>query len=175
MAEKLDNDEFLARLGACQSQLLGYICALVRNLDDAEDVLQQTVLTIWNKLDKYQPERSFTAWALRFVQYHALNHLRARRRRQFHEHLAASLAETAAFAAEPEENDAYRRAMEGCLKDMNQPDRQMVEQCYYEECKVSALAARLGRSAQSVCNSLRRIRMSLLECIRRKVSAGGGP
>ena len=42
-----------------QTQLFGYIYSLVRNLDDADDLFQQTSLALWKKIDQYDPARAF--------------------------------------------------------------------------------------------------------------------
>ena len=36
-----------------QSQLFGYIYSLVRDLDDADDLFQQTSLVLWDKFDQF--------------------------------------------------------------------------------------------------------------------------
>jgi RNA polymerase sigma-70 factor (ECF subfamily) len=40
--------EFAEQLRQAQSRLFGYIHALVRDLDDADDLFQQTTLILWN-------------------------------------------------------------------------------------------------------------------------------
>ena len=38
-----------------QTQLFGYIYSLVRDLDDADDLFQQTSLVLWDKFDQFDP------------------------------------------------------------------------------------------------------------------------
>ena len=51
--------EFAALLARHQAQLFGYIHSLVRDLDDADDLFQQTSLVLWDKFDLFDPSRSF--------------------------------------------------------------------------------------------------------------------
>src|SRR5689334_17876152 len=50
---------FAALLRQHQNQLFGYIYSLVRDLDDADDLFQQTSLVLWDKFDLFDPSRSF--------------------------------------------------------------------------------------------------------------------
>ncbi len=44
-----------------------YVAALVPNVADAEDIVQQTALALWEKFDAYDPSQPFTPWAWRFA------------------------------------------------------------------------------------------------------------
>jgi hypothetical protein len=48
-----------------------------------------------------------------------------------------------------------------------------LETCYGGSVCIHDVAGRLGRSTQSIHNSLRRIRRVLFECVRRKIAQGG--
>jgi RNA polymerase sigma-70 factor (ECF subfamily) len=41
--------------------------SLVPNVADAEDIVQQTALALWEKFDAYDPSQPFTPWACRFA------------------------------------------------------------------------------------------------------------
>ena len=69
--------------------------------------------------------------------------------------------------AEADATDEGLAALSGCVARLGQPDRHLVQRCYGDGVPVRQMAAELGRSPQSVHNSLRRIRVVLLECIRR--------
>ena len=87
--------EFAELLTHHQGQLLGYIYSLVRNLDDADDLFQQTSLVLWDKFDQYDPSRTFAAWACGVARYEVLNFLRARSRDRlyFSDELSLALIE----------------------------------------------------------------------------------
>ena len=77
----LDAD-FAGRLRSHQVQIFGYIYSLVRNFDDDDDLFQQTSLAMWNKYDKYDPGRSFVAWACVVARFEVSNFVRARSRQR---------------------------------------------------------------------------------------------
>ena len=72
--------EFAEQLVRHHAQLLGYIYSLVRDLDDADDLFQQTSLVLWDKFEQFDPSRSFVSWACGVARYEVLNFLRARSR-----------------------------------------------------------------------------------------------
>ena len=49
-----DRERFLDLLATHEAQLLGFLCAIVPGFQDAEDVFQQTVLTMWQKFGDFE-------------------------------------------------------------------------------------------------------------------------
>jgi RNA polymerase sigma-70 factor, ECF subfamily len=166
--------EFAEQLAGHHGQLLGYIYSLVRDLDDAEDLFQQTSLVLWDKFDQFDRSRSFVAWACGVARYEVMNFLRARNRDRvyFGDELSLALIE-AQETLEQERLEERRVALAGCMKKLRERDRDLVEACYGRSVGVREVARVRGRSAQSIHNSLRRIRRSLFECVSRSLARGG--
>jgi RNA polymerase sigma-70 factor (ECF subfamily) len=58
----------------------GYVCSILRDEHDAEDVTQQVFAKLLTALGRYEPRNvPFSAWILRVAHNTALDHLRARR------------------------------------------------------------------------------------------------
>jgi RNA polymerase sigma-70 factor, ECF subfamily len=58
----------------------GYVCSLVRDEHDAEDVTQQVFTKLLTSLARYEPAGvPFSAWILRVAHNAAVDHIRARR------------------------------------------------------------------------------------------------
>lgn len=160
--------EFAECLHQHQAQLFGYIHSLLRNLSDADDLFQQTTLILWRKFGEYDRQRSFLSWACGVARFEIANFLRSRSRQQlyFTDEISLLLIE-AQEALKQDEIDSRREALAKCTAKLRATDRKLLEDCYGESAGVAAVAARQGRSPQSVHNSLRRIRRALFECIRR--------
>jgi RNA polymerase sigma-70 factor, ECF subfamily len=167
MSDSRLSNEFLDLITACQSDLFGYLYSLLHHMDDTEDVLQQTVLTMWRRFGEYDRGRSFLAWAKTFAKFSALNHLRAKRRGRvvFSDDLVLMLAESAAVEPAEDSLASYHDALLRCMDRLPPADRDLLELCYFEGCSITKAAVKLGRSPQSTCNSLRRIRAALYDCI----------
>jgi RNA polymerase sigma-70 factor, ECF subfamily len=169
-------DEFAQLLAMHETQLFGYIYALILNMADAEDIYQDTALALWRKFEDYQPGTNFAAWARATARFEVQHFLRSKSRRRVHfdERLLAELAETQTdldSGGSDSSLEAYSQALLRCRDKLPENDQQLVSLCYGGSRSITDAAKQLGRSPQSVCNSLSRIRRVLFDCIRR--AAGG--
>ncbi len=168
--------EFAAQLQACQARLYGYIHSLVRDLNDADDILQQTTFILWKKFSQFDRQRSFFAWACGVARLEVANFLHSRSRHQlyFSDHLNLLLIEAQNEVEEAELEDR-REALARCVAKLRDRDRGLLHECYGEPDSIHGAADRRSRSPQSIYNSLRRIRRSLYECINRTLAHESRP
>jgi RNA polymerase sigma-70 factor (ECF subfamily) len=158
--------EFAACLRDIQGRLYGYIHSLVRDLNDADDLFQQTAMILWKKFDAFDQQGSFFAWACGIARFEVTNFLRSRGRQRlyFTDDLNLLLIE-AHEDLTSEEEEARRNALSQCVAKLRERDRELLMECYQDQAGVVHAAGRRGRSPQSVYNSLRRIRRSLYESV----------
>ncbi len=71
-----DRDSLNRLLAALQAPLYAHIFAIVRNRENAEDVLQDTLFTIVRKLDQLTDPRWVRAWAYRIANRKAVRRSR---------------------------------------------------------------------------------------------------
>jgi RNA polymerase sigma-70 factor, ECF subfamily len=163
-------EEFVDLLSVHQRQLLGYVFTLVRNMDDAEDVLQQTNIVLWRKFDDYQSGTDFMRWACHVAHLQSLSFLHNKFRNPlcFDETLLRQLADKRLEREGLYEH--YREGLKLCMERLAAVDRQLLELCYGGTTSIKDIAETLGRSADSVYHSLQRIRITLLECINREAA-----
>lgn len=158
---------FLSLFLRSEREIFRYVAALVPNVTDAEDIVQQTALALWEKFDAYDPAQPFTPWACRF----ALNKARqwAERHQRWKAFLDGELAEELARRREAlgPEIDARLRRLEGCLGKLPAEQRSMVEGYYYRREDIETLSANSGRTVTATYKALQRIRQSLQDCIER--------
>jgi len=148
-----------------QNELLRYILPLVGNLNDAEDVLQQTALALWQKFDQYDPSRPFLPWAKRFAHHEVLMYHRRQRRYTFlTEELIESLVERQ--AGQELEIQQLHEALSHCIEKLPEADRLLLQQRYAEQgASMQQLAAETGQTANVLYKALARIRRQLLHCV----------
>jgi RNA polymerase sigma-70 factor (ECF subfamily) len=150
-----------------QSQLYGYIFALVRNWEDAADLFQSVCVVLWKKFDSYEPGVSqFFPWARQTAVFEVRNFLRRKKSRQ---HLAEEMLDALTETPFDREDDAtagYLEALGRCKQKLPTTDVELLDFHYSNDLSAQQIADRLGRSRQSVCNSLLRIRRWLMDCIR---------
>ncbi len=160
-----EQQRFLSLFLRSEKEVFRYVAALVPNIVDAEDIVQQTALALWEKFDVYDPVQPFTPWACRF----ALNKARRwiERRQRWQALLEGGLAEEVeqrrgALRAELE----FRlRHLEDCLEHLPEEQRSLVEGYYYRRTAVERLADDSGRTVAATYKALQRIRQSLQLCI----------
>ena len=78
MNEQERHNLFSDLILAYQSELYSYIFAVVRNWEDADDLLQSVCLVLWRKFDSFRPGSNFLFWARRTAKIEVSNFLRHR-------------------------------------------------------------------------------------------------
>ena len=163
-------EDFVQLFTKWQRRLFLFILAQVPNLVDAEEVLQETNLVIWRKAHTFQPGTNFYGWCCRIAVLEVLKH------RERHRRSAIALSDSflEVIAAEARDNaedlEDRRQALLLCLGRLDSADRELIRlRCATETGK--SLAQKLGRPANSVYQSLSRIRRALLECVKRRLAA----
>jgi RNA polymerase sigma-70 factor (ECF subfamily) len=156
-----------------EREIFRYVTALVPNVADAEDIVQQTAIVLWEKFDAYDPGQPFTPWACRF----ALNKARQwiERRQRWQTLLANGLAEELALRRESlrPELEARLAHLETCVKKLPDDHRAIVEGYYYRRDDIEALAGGSARTVTAAYKLLQRIRQALQTCIERAANSEG--
>ena len=156
-------------LTGCERRLYDFVLALVGNLTDADEVIQETKLRLWEQFERFQVGTDFGAWA-RTVAYYQVLDFRKRPGRsephlstEFFEAVAAEIVEQA------DELDARQRALEACLKKLSASDRDLVMRCYDGTTPVKQVADSIGRTLTATYQLLWRIRTKLFHCIQHRL------
>lgn len=151
-----------------QSPLYGYIFAVVRNWEDADDLFQSVCLVLWSKFESFQIGSDFFAWARQIAKNKLADFLRHKRSAvHVGEELLADLSATA-NEMQVSGGETYLTALERCREKLSSADQELLEIHYVENLGSRQIAEQLQRSQTSVCNSLNRIRSWLLECIQKE-------
>lgn len=148
--------------------LCRYACTFVRDCDEAEDIVQKTFVSFWEKRSDIAVETSLKSYLYRAVRNAALNNIKHQQVRQKHaasmtidDHVASQSASDGVVSAELNEriNTAIERLPEQC--------RRIFELSRFEGLKYSEIAEQLGISVKTVENqmgkALRRMRDELHE------------
>jgi len=152
------------------TQLFGYLYALVRDANDAEDLYQETSMVLWEKFGEYREGTHFFRWALATARYKMLNFLRVRKRRwQFSAELHARLS-NAFDELDAGVLQARLEALQDCKQRLGEDDRRLLDACYGSDLSFRETADQLGRSPKSVYKALDRIRGVLMKCIEDRLA-----
>jgi RNA polymerase sigma-70 factor (ECF subfamily) len=165
-----DTEAFIELLTGAQSAVFGYIMSLTHDHTRAQDILQETNLTIWRKADDYEEGTHFNAWACRIAYFHVLNHRRKFAREQLvfdeavFDYLAERQEERAASA------DERLRALRQCVEALPDKQRRLVERRYEPGASLKDIADQDGTNENALSQALFRIRTALQKCVERRLA-----
>ncbi len=163
-------DDFVSLFSRYQRRLFLYILTQVPNPVDAEEILQETSVVIWRKATQFQPGTNFFAWVSQVANFEVMK-FRSRRKReklQFSDEFLEQVASEAVTRAD--ELEIRRSALMTCIEKLRPQDRELVQQRYAPGETGKNLADSMHRPANSVYQSLGRIRRALMECIQRQLA-----
>ena len=167
-------EEFVRLLQEASPRILAYLDALLLDWNDAEDVFQESRIVLFGRSSmSFSGKR--TSWLGR-CESRKTRRCTSRevgRGDRLVEARATGRAMAAVTDADAARPDDALAALSGCMGQLPDGDRQLVQLCYGDGVPVRQMAVELGRSPQSVHNSLRRIRTTLLECVERVMNQEG--
>ena len=149
-----------------------FVFSMLPNRADADDVVQETLVQLWENVDKYDVSRPFLPWAFRFAYRQVLMH---RRRQDSHrQYLTDDVIEAIAEESSPEASseDVRLVALGDCMGQLNDDESQIVRNRYEGEQTLAELANEMGQTSNTLYKRLQRIRERLVNCVQRKLSAG---
>lgn len=174
--EELDldkEDAFMRLFLQSERRILGFILALVPQLPDAEDILQESCSVMWRKFEQFEPGTDFAAWGIAIARYEVLKYRRKERSRRvyFSDRLMQEIAEVATQISA--QGDRRVEALQTCLSGLREKDRAMIQLRYFAGNSAKDVSQQMGRSLDSVYRALSRIHDRLLFCIRRSLASQG--
>ncbi len=155
-----------------QNRLYRYICSVIPNRADAEELFQQTNLTLWKTWDRFDPSRRFLSWACGIAHNHIRNFLRKKQTKQVM--LSQEILEQL-IEARMEHDDLFeqrKQALAGCLEKLAPHQRQLIDRCYTSDDTIKDTANSSGQTPNAIYKRLRRIRAALYDCVSRSLLAG---
>jgi RNA polymerase sigma-70 factor (ECF subfamily) len=172
MANEIDRGSRFVRLFLeNQRRIYGLILALVPQGPDADDILQETCAVLWQKFDEFDPGTNFAAWSLRIARYQVMAYYTTRRRQKARLCDETLEAVVDRMSARPEREDARSAALDGCLGDLPEPERRIIDLRYRAGASVEELARRSGKTVEAAYKALHRAHERLLQCMRGKLGA----
>ncbi len=157
--------EFLPLLLSSERELLRYVAALVPCAGDAEEIVQQTAVVLWEKFDQYDPQHPFTPWACRF----ALNVAKQwmARQRRWKAFLDVNLAEELLRRRNEmlPDMEARIRHLQECMDKLPEDQRDIIDGYYFRKAGIEMISRESSRSVDAIYKALQRIRRALRECI----------
>ncbi len=165
----IDHTEFLKLLLAHQADLQAFLASLVRSRVDCEDVFQETVLTLWDKIGEYDRSRSFGAWARGIAANKVLQNRHRLGRVPALLSPEAITAVADAFQRRESAGTAALDALEDCVEPLPEQSRHVLRLRYVERWSVAEIAQQLGVTPAAMSKTLSRLRTRLYDRVERRL------
>ncbi|HBN74354.1 MAG TPA: RNA polymerase subunit sigma-70 [Planctomycetaceae bacterium] len=166
-----NSEQFVQQLTENQNRLYGYVYSLLGDHSRTADVVQETNLVLWRKIDEFDPLRPFLPWAFAIARFQVMAHVRDHKRDRML--LDAELVETLSGEVEKQaENiDQLRRALRKCMQSVTPVNRELIEQKYLRAMSLADVAAATDRTVGAIKVALLRVRRQLSECVKKRIAA----
>ena len=160
MDTRMDRERFTEEIWAMRAGLLRMAMSMISPRQDAEDAVQDAILTAWEKLDSLRDEKKFRAWMLRIVINTCRTALRKKKRVVLREEIERTDAE------DREEQDELWQSVCALDERMRLP----IVLHYYEGFSVAQIARIMGRPKGTIAIRMKRGR----DILRRELSGEEG-
>jgi len=145
---------------------------LVSSKDDAEDIVQEAFLKLWDRPNLWDPGKraKFTTWFYRIVINLCLDHCKKKK--------LINLPENMAFADENPEPDVLldghqkQVVLERLIQDLPERQRLAVNLCFYEGLSNNEAAQIIGVKVKALQSLIMRAKMTLKHNVRRYFGGG---
>lgn len=171
MSQAETSEQFVRRLTENQNRIYGYVFSLLGDHSRAADVVQETNMVLWRKIDEFDFDKPFLPWAFAVARFQVMAHLRDNQRDRLL--LDAELAEAMCEELEPQaaQLESLRESLRPCLQRLSPEHHQLVTHRYFKAMPLDAIAENSGRTTGAIKVALLRIRRQLADCMQRQQRA----
>ena len=85
--EKRNNSSYTKLINRLKPGLQSYVYKYIKDRDICNEVLSQTFITVWEKIEQYKPVFNFSTWVYTIARNEALGQIRGEKRYISHEKL----------------------------------------------------------------------------------------
>ena len=154
-----------------QGQVRSFVSMLTADLSAVDDLAQETFLRVLDRLDRVRDPESMGAFlrgiARNVALEHARRHTRQAERAQKFLHFMEDLRLDGDDADGWWSDDTeLLQALRGCLTKLPEKSRTLLDWRYQQDCDATEIGQRLGMNSAAVRAALKRVRLSLWQCIR---------
>jgi len=125
------------------------VLAVVRDAATAEDLVQETFLRVWNRIQAFEPGRgALGPWLLAIARNRAIDHVRSSSSKMDRNAFELDVREHPSLFVDMQhevENTDYARIIRSAIKKLNPNQQKVIELAYYEGLSQTEMAERLGQ------------------------------
>lgn len=174
----ISHAEFISLLTKSHKRIYNFIGSMVVDRNDADDIMQETSLALWEHADEFENGTDFGAWACSFAYYRVM---KLRRAKHYRLKLADRVVDRLAAEAldetqldrllAAEQFELRRQALAACLDELPDRNRLLLIEYYTHSRSLSEIGLDIGRNANAVAQLFHRLRGLLRDCMTKKLAA----
>ena len=168
--------DFIKLLTGHQASLRAFIVSLMPGSSDVDDVLQDTNVVIWEKMESFELGTNFQAWAFTIARNMIKAYWKKAQRDQSLALNPAIIDSIVENWLKPNSKQTTQKqaALNHCLATLKQAERDLIDIRYAKTTSIKHQARDLNRSSASIRVSLFRIREKLRCCVQARLAISEG-
>jgi RNA polymerase sigma-70 factor (ECF subfamily) len=168
--QKTKYEAFLRLFRANEDRLFGFTLKMLPNFAVAEDIMQETMMTMWRKFDEFQEGTSFSAWGIKIARYKIM---------EFHQqnkkagivYLSDEILRQMSDDDRPGKlENSYFEALHHCVEKLKDQNHRIIKLRYSRQLSVKQIAGELSVSVNVIYKSMAKIHCMLQQCIEKVLS-----
>lgn len=160
---------FVRLLREHDRQLAIYVHSIVPSWADADDIVQETSIRLWEQFDRFEPGSNFGAWSCTVARYLVMAH----REKAGRDRLYFSPEVIDRIAKEVDRSDLTSdirmEELPKCISELSETNRQLLALCYENDLQIKEVAQVLKRTANATYLAVSRVRRWLHDCVQRRL------
>ncbi len=179
--DKKDNKTFSVLINRLKPGLHSFVRKFLNDSDLCNEVVSQTFVTVWEKLDQYNSKYNFSTWVYAIAKNEALGIIRKQKRNLSHETLTENHSrilkiyspqvtmdmEVVAPSGEELTKFLYDKTMEE-IENLKEPYKTVMRQREVEQKQLQDIAKHLSWNLSTVKTRLRKARKDIQEILKKK-------
>ena len=151
----IDKEEFCNEIKQCEVSMYYLAYSIVKNKDDASDVINESILKAYEKLDKLKNEEVFKSWILRIVHNTAIELIRKNKD-------VINIEEVNNTLEVKESSDVETKlTLRDAINKLKNPYREVIILFYYEDFSTEKISKITNANIFTVRKQLSRARKQL--------------
>ena len=168
--ESLKSARFFKLYTSVSNRIYSYLMIMVHDIEDAEELVQETATVLWTKFDEYEDGTNFGAWAISIARLKALEFLRKRRRSQmvFDDSFYELLSDRTVRSSE--DLPGHIEALKKCLGKLRKNEKKLLSMRFKKNMSIKNISQIAGRPVGSLYHQFSRLTRGLRSCIENQLA-----
>lgn len=145
--EKTRNGAFAHLVEKYQQKIYWHVRRMVINHDDADDLVQEIFIKVWNNLDRFRQDAQLYSWIYRIASNECLQFLQKKKKQhttsfdELSEHAADTFGSSDGFTGDQIQQKLYK-----AIETLPEKQKLIFQMKYFEEMKYEEISSALGTS-----------------------------